>query len=61
MECKAITRMPEIKMLRNGLDIIFNGDAVADALGQGHFIGIFEFAAKRDAPGNGGDLNGYAL
>lgn len=38
------------------MDIIFYGYAVADAFGEGHFIGIFEFTAKCDAPGDGGNF-----
>lgn len=30
--------------------------AVGDATGQGHFIGVFEFAAKSNTPGNGGNF-----
>jgi len=40
-------------MSASGKDKIFNRYAVADALGQGHFIGILQFAAKGNATGNG--------
>lgn len=38
------------------MDIVLNRDAVADAFGQRHLIGIFQLTAKSDAPGDGGDF-----
>jgi hypothetical protein len=37
--------------------IVFYRDTVADTFGEGHFISIFQFAAKGNATGNGSDFN----
>jgi hypothetical protein len=37
--------------------IAFYGQPVLKASGQGHFVGIFQFAAKGNATGNGGDAD----
>src|SRR5687767_8038891 len=43
------------------LHIFFNRQAVGNAAGERHFIGVLEFAAKGYAAGDGSDLNGIAL
>ncbi len=39
------------------IDVIFNRQAVLEAAGEGHFIGIFQFSAEGDASGDGGDAD----
>lgn len=41
--------------------IAFNREAVLQAAGQRHFIGIFQFAAKGNAAGNSGDADSMRL
>jgi hypothetical protein len=47
--------------LRLMLHIFFNRQAVGNAAGKRHFIGILQFTAKCNTAGNGGDLNRAAL
>ncbi|MEN9497364.1 MAG: hypothetical protein RL750_263, partial [Bacteroidota bacterium] len=45
----------QLHLLNLFRDVFLYGQSILEATSQGHFVGVFQFAAEGDAAGDGGE------